>query len=137
LEAEAAMNKQNAREAHEKSAKAYELAKDTILLQKNISDELKTNIASEISQAGDKLTGISLQTENALEKANEIYDEALSLFANVNSLSVPTVDIEKIKRRSKKLNDEGQKILNELDEIKNANQKMVTEFDDNTELANR
>lgn len=44
-------------------------------------------------------------TAEALKRANDVYDEALTLFANVNSLTVPDIDIDKLKKDAAAAND--------------------------------
>lgn len=45
-------------------------------------------------------------TANALKRATEVYDEALTLFANVNSLTAPEINIEELKKSAASANKE-------------------------------
>lgn len=60
----------------------------------------------EIAQSKEKLESTSKMTAEALKRANDVYDEALTLFANVNSLTVPDINIDKLKKDAAAANDE-------------------------------
>lgn len=67
------------------------------LIYKIPSEELRSNIRSEIQQSKSALeTAVSLSSD-ALKMANQAYDEALTLIANVNALSVPDINLEKLR----------------------------------------
>lgn len=106
LELEAAINKQNAEEANQKSLQAYELAKNTLTLQQNISEELNSNIRQEVSESNLKFQATSKITNDALKRANEVYDDALTLFASVNALTAPDIKIDKLKKEAALANEE-------------------------------
>lgn len=133
---EADENKKEAEEALDKATKAHNMAKNTINLQSNISEEFRTNISTEIQQAKDKLNTVSKLTEQALTKANEVYDDALSLFVAVNNLSPPSIDIDHIKKESNKYNKEADKINDDLDLTIEDHNNLLTDVSDNIELAN-
>lgn len=44
------------------------------------------------------MTTTSKLTSEALEKANEVYDDALTFFASVNALQKPEINIEKLRQ---------------------------------------
>lgn len=133
---EADENKKQAEEALEKATKAHNMAKNTINLQANISEEFRTNISGEVQQAKDKLNTVSKLTEQALTKANEVYDDALSLFVTVNSLTPPNIDIDNIKKESNTYNKEADKINENLDKTIEDHSSLLTEVTENVELAN-
>lgn len=64
-----------------------------------------------------------------------MYDEALTLFANVNNLVTPEVDTNTIKSDAKRLIEESDRILKELDDIVTSHEKLMEEVTDNIELA--
>lgn len=70
------------------------------------SDELRTNIRVEVGESKNKLEETSKLTANALNRANEVYDEALTLFANVNSLTAPEINIDELKKSAASANKE-------------------------------
>lgn len=53
-----------------------------------------------------KLEETSKLTASALKRANEVYDEALTLFASVNSLTAPEINIEELKKSAASANKE-------------------------------
>lgn len=61
------------------------------------SDELRTNIRSEIQQSKIALENAIGLSSDALQQANQVYDEALTLIANINALAVPDINLEKLR----------------------------------------
>lgn len=76
------------------------------LLHLIYSDELRTNIRIEVGESKNKLEETSKLTTIALQRANEVYDEALTLFASVNSLTAPEINIEELKIKAAAANKE-------------------------------
>lgn len=70
------------------------------------SDELRSNIRSEIGQSKDKLETTAKLTADALKRADEVYNEALTLFASVNSLAAPQINVEKLKKDAAQANEQ-------------------------------
>lgn len=62
-----------------------------------VSDELRTNIRSEIEESKIALENAIGLSNDALQQANQVYDEALTLIANINTLSVPDINLEKLR----------------------------------------
>uniref|UniRef100_A0A8D8H0Q0 Laminin subunit gamma-1 n=2 Tax=Culex pipiens TaxID=7175 RepID=A0A8D8H0Q0_CULPI len=133
---EAEENKKQAEEAHKKASEAHLLAKTTINLQAQIGEEFRTNISNEVQQAKEKLNTVSKLTDQALTKANEVYDESLSLFVAVNSVSPPSINIDHIKKESNKYNKEADKINADLEKTIEDHQALLTDVSENIELAN-
>lgn len=98
LEQQALARQEQAKEAQEKSVQAYELAKNTFALQSNISGELRTTIRSEIAKAKDNLETTARATKEALTEASDVYNKALTLLTNVNTIAPPQVNLEKLKK---------------------------------------
>lgn len=61
------------------------------------SDELRSNIRAEIEQSKSALESAISLSNDALQQANHVYDEALTLIANINALSVPDINLEKLR----------------------------------------
>lgn len=61
------------------------------------SDELRTNIRAEIQQSKIALENAIGLSNDALQQANQVYDEALTLIANIKALSVPDINLEKLR----------------------------------------
>lgn len=78
----------------------------SILKFKSYSDELRSNIRSEIGQSKDKLETTAKLTADALKRANDVYNEALTLFASVNSLTAPQINVEKLKKDAAQANEQ-------------------------------
>lgn len=52
---------------------------------------------SEIFQAKEALDNAIRSSSDALQQANQTYDEALTLIANINSLAVPEIHLDKLR----------------------------------------
>jgi len=103
--------------------------------QRSITDQLKTKIAPDFPKEKKKLDALKKLTTDSLDKANSVYDESLTLFANVNALSIPEVDLTPIKEDSAKLSKGADEITTELDEVLNNNNKLLSELEDNIDLS--
>lgn len=136
LEKDVEQSKQNAVEANEKASKAYELAKSTLNQQQQISDELRSNIRAEIGLSKESLENAIRLTSDALERANRVYDEALTLIANVNALASPEIDLEKLKLDALNAIEDAQHLQNEIERLTSEHDKLLIEYDENSELGN-
>lgn len=58
---------------------------------------MRTNIRAEIQQSKIALENAIGLSNDALQQANQVYDEALTLIANINALSVPDINLEKLR----------------------------------------
>lgn len=58
---------------------------------------MRTNIRTEIEQSKSALESAISLSNDALQQANNVYDEALTLIANINALSVPDINLEKLR----------------------------------------
>lgn len=67
---------------------------------------MRSNIRAEIQQSKESLETATKLTADALKRANEVYDEALTLFANVSALAAPEINLERLKQESAKAIDE-------------------------------
>lgn len=135
LEKAADVNRDKAKEAKERAVNASEIAKNTIDLQRTITDQLKTKIAPDFPKEKKKLEALKKLTSESLEKANSVYDESLTLFANVNALTIPEIDITPVKADSSKLSKAADEITAELDEVLNNNNKLLSGLEDNIDLS--
>lgn len=135
LENEANQAKMTAQEALDKSSQAFEIAKNTNNLQQQINADIKQNISTELSQLTQKLETVKRITEDSLEKANEVYDDALTLFANINSLLTPEINTKQIKDDANRLIEESDRILKDLDEVVDSHDNLLKEVTENIDLS--
>lgn len=61
------------------------------------SDELRSNIRSEIGLAKDNLETTSKATAEALKEASDVYNKALTLLTSVNTLVAPNVNVDRLR----------------------------------------
>lgn len=134
LEKDVEQSKQNAIDANDKASKAYELAKSTLSQQQQISDELRSNIRAEIYHSKESLENAIRLTSDALERANRVYDEALTLIANVNALASPDIDLDKLKQDALNAIEEAQRLQNEIERLTSEHDKLLLDYDENAEL---
>lgn len=135
LEKAADLNKDKAKEAKEKAINASDIAKNTIDLQRTITEQLKNKIAPDFPKEKKKLEALKKLTTESLEKANSVYDESLTLFANINALSIPEVDLRPIKEDAGKLSKAADEISVELDAVLNSNNELLSKLEDNVDLS--
>lgn len=135
LEAEAEEARLTAKEALDIASKALDIAKNTNNLQQMINADLKQNVSTEINDFRFKIETVKRITDDALEKATEVYDEALTLFANINSLAIPEVDVATIKADADRLIEDSERILRDLDEIVISHKGLLEEANLNIDFA--
>ncbi|GAB0100956.1 Laminin subunit gamma-1 [Sergentomyia squamirostris] len=135
LEAKANFNRDVAVQASGNATEAYNLARDSMALLQNISNELKTNVKAEVYFSKDTVDTAINRTADILKEADEVYEEALSLVATVNAQSTPDVNIEKIKKQANKNNEEARKMEEKLNEIRAVNEKLLNELNENNDKA--
>lgn len=131
LEALSEKNRKDAEEADKIATESYDKAKKTIDMESSIKDDLTRNIQNEISLAKSTLETTTGVVADSLDRANKAYDEALTVIANVNSLTVPDVDIEKIKKEAEDASKKAQNERNEIEEITGDNTNLMSELNDN------
>lgn len=99
-----------------------------------ISDELRTNIRTEIYQAKESLENAVRLTSDALQHANEVYDEALTLFANVNALTAPEINLEKLKKDALAALEDAHRLQAEVDKLTQSKEALLLDYDESAEL---
>lgn len=135
LEKAADYNRDKAKEAKERAINASDVAKNTIDLQRSITDQLKTKLVPEFPKEQKKLDALKKLTNDSLEKANSVYDESLTLFANVNALPIPEVDLKPIKEDANKLSKAADELEAELQDVINVNNELLSNLDENIILS--
>lgn len=136
LESEAQFDLKNAKDANDAVEKAYELAKSAINLQQRVSDELKTEVRLELETVKQGLGTTAQTTKEALRKANEVYDAALTLLTSVNGLSAPEINIKKLKEEALEANKQADELLQQVNDISNSNGELFGDFGQEIDLAN-
>ncbi|KAH8380868.1 hypothetical protein KR093_010077, partial [Drosophila rubida] len=97
LESEAQYDLKNAKDAKDAVEKAHQLAKNAIDLQEEVGVELRSEVRLELDQVKQSLGTVAQTSKEALRKANEVYDAALTLLNDVNRQTQPDIDITKLK----------------------------------------
>ncbi|KAG6444665.1 hypothetical protein O3G_MSEX003474 [Manduca sexta] len=95
LENEAKNIKDIADKAFNTSLIANKIAKDGITKQANISNEVQI-LTNELNAASGKLGSMSELADQALKRAKTVYDEALGLYAEVNTTLLPDIKLSKL-----------------------------------------
>lgn len=135
LEKTADLNRDKAKEAKEKAINASDIAKSTIDLQRSISEQLKTKIGPDFPKERKKLDAVKKLTTESLEKANSVYDESLTIYTNINALSIPEVDLQPMKEDAAKLSKASDEISEELDDVLTSNNDLLTNLEENLSLS--
>ena len=135
LEKTADNNRSKAKEAKEKAINASDIAKNTIDLQRSITDQLKNKITPDFPKEKNKLDTLRKLTTDSIDKANSVYDESLTLFANINALSIPDVDLKPIKEDSTVLVKASGEIGSALDETLTQNNDLLGDLEEDISLS--
>ncbi|XP_055378436.1 laminin subunit gamma-1 [Condylostylus longicornis] len=135
LESQAELDLKNATDAHAAAQKAYDLAKNAINLQKNISDELRTDMRLELDSLKASLGSTSQLTKEALRKASESFDAALELFTNVNRMEIPEINTQHLKDLAADAHQQAILLQNKVEGASNENDLILIEADEENALA--
>lgn len=131
----AKQGRDEAQNAKEKAMNSSELAKKTMEIQRTITDDLKFTLAVDFNKEIKKLDSLKGLTASALEKANNVYDESLTLFANINAITTPEINVTPLKQDSAKLVTATTEMSDELQDILNTNDGLLHELDENIQFA--
>lgn len=131
----AKQGRDDAQNSKEKAMNSSEIAKKTMDTQRTITDDLKFTLAVDFNKEMKKLESLKGLTTSALEKANNVYDEALTLFANINAISTPEINVAPLKQDSAKLVTATAEMSDELQDILNRNDELLHELDENIQFA--
>ncbi|XP_063244920.1 laminin subunit gamma-1 isoform X2 [Bacillus rossius redtenbacheri] len=115
-EREAEDIRKNAERAVNTSAKAYDLASETIKQQQNISDELR-NLKNKIDWSETNLGRTKDFAQETADKVNEVYKDAFSIYQDIYGLSVPEVNTEKMKEEASIVTQEAERISEDADRL--------------------
>lgn len=135
LEKAADTNRDKAKEAKERAINASDIAKNTIDLQRTITDQIKTKIAPDFPKEKKKLDALKKLTTDSLDKANSVYEESLTLFAKINALPIPEIELNPIKEDASKLSKASDEIAVELDDVLTSNNELLGNLEENIELS--
>ncbi|XP_049885206.1 laminin subunit gamma-1 [Pectinophora gossypiella] len=111
------------------SLAANKIAKDGINKQANISNEVQT-LGNELKAASGKLSSMAELAEQALKRAKTVYDEALGLYAEVNTTLLPDIKLSKLHRDSVDMNKTIDDKAAELDQLIQDNAATIQNLDD-------
>lgn len=78
---------------------------------------MRTNIRDEIEQSKKSLETATRLAADALKRANDVYDEALTLFANVSALTAPEINLDKLRQDSVKALAEVRILISDLVQV--------------------
>lgn len=135
LEKTAESYRASAKDTKERAINASDIAKNTIDLQRSITDQLKTKIAPDFPSEEKKLETLKKLTAESLEKANSVYDESLTLIAKVNGLPIPELNLQPIKEESARLSTETDGIKKNLDDILDTHEDLLSTVEGNINLS--
>lgn len=98
------------------SKEAHDIAWNSIHQQRNASDESRSLIQA-VQQLEDDVKVTQMKAKNALDVAQEAYNNALNLFKDAYSLTLPDIDFNSIKDQAKRAKDEAQTLKESVDKL--------------------
>lgn len=128
---------------HKKSAKgmkdltlnASDVAKKSIDLQRTITDQLSTKLVPDFPKEKKKLESLEKLTKDSLDKANSVFDESLTLFANINAIQVPELNLIPLKESGNELVKSSNDLNTELEDALNTNKDLLDNLEENVNLS--
>ncbi|XP_046998702.1 laminin subunit gamma-1 isoform X2 [Schistocerca americana] len=116
-EQEANAIKQIAEKAVNTSTQAYELAKQAVDQQQNLSDEIR-KLKNDIDSAANQLELTKALTNDAKQRAEKSHTDALNIYSEISALHIPQTDIAKLKSdaeaisaRAKQIREDAEALL--------------------------
>ena len=128
-------HKKNAKQMKDLTLNASDLAKTSIDLQRSISDQLKTKVVPDFPKEKKKIESLEKLTQNTIEKANSVYDESLTLFANINAIQIPEPNLVPIKNNANELSTSVDEISKELENALTKNNALLSNLEENINLS--
>ncbi|KAL0851757.1 hypothetical protein ABMA28_000069 [Loxostege sticticalis] len=128
LENEARNIRDIAEKAFNSSLAANKIAKDGINKQANISNEIQL-LSNELNAASGKLSSMAELAEQALDRAKKVYEEALGLYAEVNTTMLPDIKIGNLKQEASEVNKTIDSKSAELDRLIAENEETLHTLD--------
>lgn len=130
-------------EDHKKSAKgmkdltlnASDVAKKSIDLQRTIIEQLSTKLVPDFPKEKKKLESLQKLTKDSLEKANSVFDESLTLFANINAIQVPELNLNPLKDSGNELIKSSNNLNTELENTLDDNNNLLNNLEENLSLS--
>jgi len=114
------------------STSAYELARDAIKQQQNISNELK-GLGLAIDSSEEKLEHVKVLAEDASTDVGDLHTDALKIYTDIYSLSIPEINIPKLKEVAEFTAQEAQRIKQEAEELLADNESLLDDLRDQIE----
>ncbi|XP_035428786.1 laminin subunit gamma-1 [Spodoptera frugiperda] len=128
LENEAKNIREIADKAFNTSIAANKIAKDGITKQANISNEVQI-LTNELNAASGKLNSMTELADQALKRAKDVYDEALGLYAEVNTTLLPDIKLSKLKETAREMNKTIDEKSAELERLVADNENTLEQLD--------
>ncbi|KAF5273327.1 hypothetical protein FQR65_LT04750 [Abscondita terminalis] len=116
-------------EAKNKSIEAYELAKNASDLQRNLTQDIKV-MKNDIGNTKLKLVTIKMWAEDVHNKSQQAKTKALLLLNEVNSLTIPNVDVPSLKKQAENTKEEAKRILNETESLLDKSEMLLNEIEE-------
>ncbi|CAH2254547.1 jg25249, partial [Pararge aegeria aegeria] len=129
LENDAKNIKDVADKALNTSLTANTIAKDGITKQANISNEVQI-LANELNAAAGKLSSLSELADQALKRAKTVYDEALGLYAEVNTTLLPDIKLNELHTSAVEMNRTIDEKTAELDQLMSDTEETLQSLED-------
>lgn len=89
----------------------------------------------ELNQVKQSLGTVVQTSKEALRKANEVYDTALTLLNDVNRQTQPDIDITKLKMEAVAANERADELLKQINELADNNVNVFSDFATESDLA--
>ncbi|KAJ9596346.1 hypothetical protein L9F63_012621, partial [Diploptera punctata] len=109
------------------STEAYELARNAIKQQQNISDELR-GLELEIDNLDKKLELTGELAKEASQRVGDVHTNALKIYTDIYGLNIPDINIPKLKEVAELTANEARRIKEEAENLLNDNLELIEDF---------
>ncbi|XP_013774278.1 laminin subunit gamma-1-like [Limulus polyphemus] len=126
---EAVVIERLAEEALNTSTEAYQLAKGMIDMQDETRDEIR-RLRNQLDDTADLLQETKDIAQEAQDESNKAYDDALDIYTDASSVTIPDVDVPRMKDKAQYIIEEARKIRGNADGLIEDNQELMDKIED-------
>jgi laminin gamma 1 len=116
------------------SKEAYDLAWNSINQQRNASEESRS-LQQSVQQLEDEVKATEIKAKQSLDVAKEAYNNALNLFKDAYSLSLPNIDFSAIKEQAKRAKSEAEELKDSVGNLLKEREQLLVEAQDESKQA--
>ncbi|ODN05380.1 Laminin subunit gamma-1 [Orchesella cincta] len=118
------------------SNEAYKVAWDSLGQQRNASAEAQA-LQHSIQEIENEVKSTRVRAENALEAAKAAYNNALDMFKDATSLSLPTIDLKSIKEQAQEAKKQAESLKQTVSSLLQEREQLLKDAEEESKQARK